>query len=233
MLLTEIQKSIFNTAKGGGLPSDDSRLNGRLIEYWIRYYRAFLMPQFTDFGKIIYPEIVQDLGCLTLTTVDKAECPSTIDWGENIKKVTIPSLIDLPENRGLVFVGFIDKQKPITITTAENIYWTQFRRFTANNTRAFMIGSDLYINSPDNAKLTYINVRGVFDDPTAITTKDSKGATVKFNPDKDSYPIPEGMVSLLVENILNKELNVAIKTNFDVTNNALQDTEVLRPAAKR
>lgn len=224
MTLTEIQKNIFNIAKGGGLASDDSRLNGKLIKFWIRYYRSKKLLEYTDFGKEIYPEIVQDLGCLTLTDTDKSECPN-VEFGCKIKKVEIPPLVDFPDNRGLTFVGLIDKQEPFSITSPDSIYWTRFRRFTPDSNRAYMIGNTLYVVTPEMTELKYINVRGVFEDPTQITRVDSDGNTILFDEDNDNYPIMDGMVADLVEEILRKELKVALTTGHDIENDSLDNAE--------
>lgn len=222
MTLSELVYNVLNIAKAGGVPNDDSRLNERLIKFWIRYYRAIFLNEFTDYGKDISPEIVQDLGCVQLTDIDKAECEVKV--GCTIKKAVIPQLVDLPNNRSLVFVGYIDKQKPIPMSDAETFYFTQYRRFTNKDIRGYMIGNKIYISSPSNRALSRINVRGVFENPEAIVKKDDQGNVVCYDPMTDQYPIPEGMVAKIMESILAKELTMSLNTKFDNINNANDDT---------
>ena len=168
-------------AKGGGIRSDDSRLNSRLMDYWIQYYRNFLIPEATDFGKLRFSELIQDLGCVKLTDVDMAECgvgdpgdggrfKNVVDlnWGCTIKKAEIPAMVDLPKERSLVYVGYINKQSPFEVITAEQSSLTPYRMITSKKPRAYRIGTSLYIISPKNKRLKYVNVRGIFEDPTKV-----------------------------------------------------------------
>lgn len=226
MLLNEIRYSIINTAKGGGVASDDSRLSSRLVDYWIKYYRNFLIPEMTEFGKILMPELIQDLGCQTLTTVDRAECVgalSSVEWDCDIKKVTIPALVDLPKDRGLIYVGSIGKNDPYDIITSEQESVYQHRLLVSRKIRAYRIGTTLYVVSPNNYRLKYVNVRGIFEDPTKVESCSTAATCACFNPEVDEFPFPDTLVPKLVAAIMERELQMSLMNIDDLTNDNIDN----------
>tara|TARA_R110002020_G_scaffold2532_10_gene12190 strand:+ start:2270 stop:2986 length:717 start_codon:yes stop_codon:yes gene_type:complete len=221
--LNEITHNIINIARSG-ISNDNDRLNSSQVKFWIRYYRAKLVFEFTNAGKNIDPQLLQDMGCITLTSVDKARCP-VATWGENIKHTTLPKIVDLPYNRALVFVGLTDKQTPIPISNAGTVHFARHNRFTSDIMRAYLIGSELYIDIPDTLKedVCYINVRGVFEDPQLVSICDEAGACVCLQ-DDDEYPLPARMIDMITEMILTKEIRFTASLPSDEYNNARQDS---------
>ena len=217
MTLNELAYNILNIARGG-LSSDDDRLNIRQIKAWIKYYRSYAILNYSQAGKEIDFQIVQDLGCVELTDVDKADCPSGL-WGCNIKKAAIPKLVDLPNDRGLVWVGLVDKQTPIILTSPNTLYFKQHQRFTGDMRRAYFIGGNIYVTDPFNEDICYINVRGIFDDPQDVCYTTSDGTSTYIG-DDDDFPLPNYMIPFINENILQKELNMSISTINDESNDA-------------
>jgi hypothetical protein len=203
--------------------SDDNRLTNRQIEFWIQYYRAKGVNEYTNYGKDIDPVFVQDLGTLKLEDVDKSDtsCPA-VEWGCTIKKVTIPKLASMPKNRALLFVGLIDKQTPIVIDDADVHKFARSTRFGKRMHRGYLIGQTLYIVIKDGFEdLKYINVRGVFEDPKTVSTIPGPGCeAVCFNPNTAEYPMPMSMVDYIVKNIVQTELNIGLRTQDDEINNA-------------
>lgn len=229
MLLNEIRYSIINTAKGGGVASDDSRLSSRLVDYWIKYYRNFLIPEATDFGKIYMPDLIQDLGCVALTTADVAECAGTlasVEYDCNIKKATIPNLVDLPKDRGLVYVGTIGKQEPYDTIMAEQESVYKHRLLVSQKPRAFRNGTTLYVVHPKNYRLKYVNVRGIFEDPTKVDYCNSAGSCDCFNIDTDQFPIPDMLVPKLVSLIMKNELNMSERVLDDLDNDNVDNARL-------
>jgi hypothetical protein len=215
--LNELAYNVLNIARGG-LSSDDDRLNIRQIKFWIRYYRSYAILNFSQSGKKIDFQLVQDLGCITLEDVDKADCPSVL-WGCNVKKAAIPKLVDLPNDKGLIWVGLVDKQTPIIITSPNVVHFKKHQRFTGDMRRAYFIGGNIYVTDPFNEDICYINVRGIFDDPKDVCYTTSDGNSTYID-DDDDYPLPNYMIPFIIENILEKELNVSINSINDETNDA-------------
>ena len=215
--LNELAYNVLNIARGG-LSSDDDRLNTRQIKFWIGYYRAKLTFEYTNAGKDIDPQLLQDLGVLKLKEIDSADSQA-VRWGCSVKYATIPKLIDLPNQRGLVFVGLVDKVTPIIISPPNVVELRKHLRFGAKLRRAYMVGDRLYVTDPFNEDICFINVRGIFDDPTAVEWVDEDGNTQCIGDDEE-YPMPEHYTSDIVSRIMQYELNMVIRTENDELNDS-------------
>jgi len=234
--LNELSYNVLNIARGG-LSSDDDRLNLRQIKFWIEYYRAKLIYEYSQQAvsrhkaesTTIDPQLVQDLGLLTLEEVDKADS-NVIDWNCTVKRVAIPKLVDLPNNKGLVWVGLADKQTPIILTPSNIVGIRKNLRFTGNMRRAYFIGGYLYVTDPFNEDICYINVRGIFDKPLDVEVTGADGV-VSCITDEDQYPMPEYYVSDIVQRILSIELNMLIRSPNDEINDS-RETQVEQTRAR-
>lgn len=215
--LKELTYNVLNIARGG-LSSDDDRLNERQIAFWIGYYRARKIYEESRGGRSIDPQLLQDLGCLELKKVDKANCPEVL-WGCGVKRVAIPKVVDLPKNRGIAWIGLVDKQEPIILSSPDVLYFRDKQRFTGNMRKAYFIGGYLYVTDALNEDIKWINVRGVFDDPLAIETKDAdgNGQCITW---EDEYPMPEHYISDIVQRIMQYELNMSIRAVNDEVNDS-------------
>jgi hypothetical protein len=219
-------------ASGGNGNTDDSKLPLRQIQFWINNYRASGLYEFTEAGREIDPQLVQDLGIVKLTSVDKSDsnCPN-VPWGCKIKKVVIPKLIDLPLNRSLVFVGLIDKQTPIQLDHADTHIFRAATRFGKLFTRAYLVHNTLYVVTSDNApSLKYINIRGVFENPVEVETYPYEGCDPKcYSFENDEYPMPARMYEYVLRKIMVNELQMSLQTVDDEINNARQENAKLQP----
>jgi hypothetical protein len=227
--LNELTYNILNIARGG-LSSDDDRLNERQIAFWIRYYRAKSIFFDSNGGRNIDQQLVQDLGCLMLEEVDKADCPEVL-WGCNVKRVKIPKLVDLPDNRGLMFVGLLDKTTSFIMTPPNVMQFAAHRRFTGNMRRAYLIGQHVYVTDPFNEDIKYINIRGIWDNPQEVEYTDGDGNTSCIT-DDDQYPMPERYVADIVNQILRIELNMTVQSTNDEFNDSREANQPINDAAQ-
>jgi hypothetical protein len=220
--LDELSYNILNIARGG-LSSDDDRLNIRQIKFWIKYYRAYYVKQLSlkqslrDVA-ILDPQLVQDLGCLKLEEVDKADCPDAL-WGQNIKRVEVPKLIDIPLDKSITFVGLIDKITPIIMGNPNTSYFKSRQRFTGNMRRAYFIGKYLYVTDPFNEDICHINVRGIFDDPTQVSYTDADGEVQCYRDDEE-YPMPMSFIPEVNTAIMQRELQMTVNGTNDEINDS-------------
>jgi hypothetical protein len=224
--LNEYAYNIRNIARQGRGTSDDDKLSIKQIKFWIQGYRAKGINLATDYGKDIDPQLIQDLGVLPLKEVDKADsnCPA-ISWGCSIKKVELPKFIDFPQNRAVMFVGKIDKQTPLDYNKADIHKFKAETRFGHKRSKAYLIGNTLYVELTESEReMEYINVRGVFEDPTKVEYFPSAGCeAVCYDDAKDEYPMPMSMYEYVLSEILQKELNFTVQSVSDELNNARQD----------
>jgi hypothetical protein len=224
--LNEFAYNIRNIGRAGNSDADDENIKISMVKFWINGYRAKLIFEFTNAGKLIDPQLVQDLGVVPLEEVDKADsdCPECVKWGCNIYKVDIPKLVDLPNNRGLLFVGLIDKQTPIALDYPDTSKFKRATRFGNKFDRSYLIGNTLYVTTTnENLDLKYINIRGVFEDPREAFNYVAPGCDKKCYSDDDPYPIPMRMYEPITNNILRTELNMAINAVNDELNDGRQN----------
>tara|TARA_R110002072_G_scaffold1582_2_gene13150 strand:- start:6069 stop:6776 length:708 start_codon:yes stop_codon:yes gene_type:complete len=232
MTLSELSYNIKNLAASGQGNNDDSTLTIRQVEFWIRAYRAKGILNITDYGKNIDPQMVQDLGVIPLLEVDAADsnCPK-VEWGCKIKKIELPKLVDFPYNRGLLFVGKIDKRSPFILDSSDVSIFKESTAFGKQMSRCYLVGNTMYIKLYNNdVDMKYINVRGVFEDPTKVYEWPTEGCTPKcYDPMKDEYPMPLSMYEYVTGSIMQKELNMIIQTKEDETSNAKDEQGVENP----
>lgn len=228
--LNELAYNILNIARGG-LSSDDDRLNIRQIKFWIKYYRSYFIKQ--DGLKqslrdqiLLDPQLVQDLGCLELEEIDKADCPEGF-WGTYIKRVKIPKLVDLPNEKAINFVGLADKLTPIILVPADVAFFKGFQRFTGNMRRAFIIGEYIYVTDPFNEDICRINFRGIFDDPTSVSYTSESGAIHCYDDDEE-YPMPMSFIPEITTAIMQRELNMTIQAVNDELNDSREQNGKLK-----
>lgn len=226
--LNELAYNIRNIARAGQGNSDDDRLQIRQIKFWIRYYRAEGINQITDYGKDIHPQMVQDLGIVPITEVDASDpnCPD-VEWGCTIGKVKLPKFVNFPMNRAVVFAGKIDKRQNFILGNADVDEFKAETRFGKLTTRATMIGENLYLQlAPNDKDIAYMNIRGVFEDPTKVNTYAKPGCEPEcFDDAKSEYPLPLNLYTYVLGQILSRELAWDAQSVNDELNNARKDNQ--------
>jgi len=202
--------NILDVANGGRI-NRSITYSPRLVANWIRYYRNVLLKQDIKKNAYVPQGYVQDLGCLCLQFADASMC-KTKCWGEPVAYITIPEVIDLPDNMGLTFFGLIDKQTKIILSDYNYGNYHNYNRFTPKNKLwAEKIDNTIYIHGFDPVfPPEYVNVQGVFADPTELSFCPCQGAEpICFDWDSTPYPIPPGMESTLYDLIFEKEVGIA------------------------
>jgi hypothetical protein len=226
--LNELAYNIRNIARSGQGNSDDDRLTISQIKFWISYYRSEGILQTTNYGKEIHPQMVQDLGVVPLVEVDAtdSDCP-TVQWGCKVKKVVVPKFVDFPKDRAIVFVGKIDKREPFILGNADVSYFKSATQFGTMMSRVSMIGDNMYFQLNDrDSELEYVNIRGVFEDPTKVDQYAVAGCKPDcFNDATSEYPLPLNLYVYVLSNILQKELQWNEAAVNDELNNARKDNQ--------
>lgn len=226
--LNEMIYNIRNVADAG-VSSRAQNVSDRQIAFWIKYWRSWLINWDLNLRGLLDVSWEQDLGCMDLLTVDKADC-AKYNWGDNVKKVVIPQLVKINQRTQMIlptltFVGLIDKETRIPMDfggygSLEN--YVMYKN-PKKGLRWKLIGNTIYLigikentDIIDDDELCAINVRGIFDDVT-----DSCGGAIKpcFDWDKDCYPIPSHLEAMLYGKIWERELGLVAQTKQDVKNN--------------
>lgn len=230
--MATIQEIVFNirNTPSGGRSHRARGFSNRQIEFMVRACRAFLV--YADVSKYgdPNPQFEQDLGCVSLQTVDQADCK--MEWGEDVKKVVIPRVIDCkgPDGKSknlLTFFGLINKQTRIYLPNEQYGDLDEHVPFKKKNgKRAYMIGQTIYVTGTQgNAKkLCAVNVRGVFYDPTLVQTCGAEGLDARcFDKEKDCYPIPAHLEQSLYDMVFERYIDKG-RLPEDITNDEKKQT---------
>ena len=222
--LNEISYNILNIARSG-IATDDDRISMRQIKYWVRYHRALIVKQLAQANQYLEPQYFQDMGCVELEEVDKASCPDPA-WGCDIKKAVIPKIITFSRKKATSFIGLIDKQTPITLTTPNVVAFAKHKKYTNKMRRAYFINDDLYVEFDNTLykDLKYINIRAIFEDPMVVNFCDESGGCSCLS-DDDEYPLHLNMIEKVTQDVIAKEIRPIITFPNDQLNDA-KDVDV-------
>jgi len=225
-----------NLARAGQANSDDDSLGDRQIKFWIQGYRAVGIEQITDFGKNIHPQLLSDFGILELTEIDEADTAACqgIEWGCTIKKTTIPKIVSLPDNRGLVFIGKIDKKTNFDRDKPDTAEFSSSTRFAHVISRYFIVGTTVYVMLSEKDKdIKYINGRGVVEDPTQLKWLEGVAGEecteICFDDAVHEYPMPMNLYEFVATKIMTKELGMTLQTVESLLNNARNEIQTVQP----
>ena len=221
--LAQIVSNIRNTPDGGRAQRA-RRYSDKQIKLWVRETKNTLIYRDVKQNGEPSPQWVMDLGCVPLTTVDQADCPNA-EWGEDVKKLVLPKVIDLPNNAGVYFFGLIDKKTRIYLPDGNYGDLDDYVPFQANNKRqAQQIGNNIYLYGKDITKLCWVNLQLIPDDPTEVTLCASENVEPRcYDPNVDCYPIPSHLEGVLYDMIFARYIDIAAKVKQDITNNELPE----------
>ena len=240
--MSTLRQQVYNVRNSNSAGRSHRALTAsdRQIAFWIKCARNFLM--YADASKKDEVSVgwEQDLGCVTLAKVDQADCPNK-EWGEIVQKVSIPRVLDLQDNGGITFFGLIDKRTRIYLP---NTNWGSLDDHMPYKKKkwyeAAMIGNAIYLYPSLTGealhdsmaistlkKLCVVNIRGIFEDPTEVTTCASEGVeAVCFDWDNDCYPIPPHIEPIMYKYIDDNYILSKAMLPQDTKNDELRQTIV-------
>jgi len=217
--LNTIITDLLNIIRGAKI-SQSETISRRQIEDWINQYRALLIKQDIDKGKMPNPDYIQELPSLILEVVDKSlesDLQSEMNYMRTV--LELPNTIDFNFKPGFTYVGTIDGRE-IQMVPEGRSYWQQFKRFTKSTPLAFLRNKRMYIHTV--TPLKYITVRGIFEIPMeASRFINTSLSTQTYDTINDRYPIPINMVPVLKEMILQKELGIIYQAPSDNKNDGV------------
>jgi|TARA_R100000030_G_scaffold86824_1_gene70326 hypothetical protein len=227
MTLNEIAYNILNLVRGGR-SNNNEHISLDQIKFNIKYYRAMLIRR--DFARngIITRHLEQDLGCLELEKVDASKCcnlPTHCAVYKTIKK--IPKTVRFNFRDSITHVSDVTGLGTIPMVENHTVQWLPYDKYVKERMKAYMIEDYLYVYNADGLK--FINVRGVFEDPSDLALYDCDGSDC-YSDDID-FPIPMDMLQTITQGIMSGELMMLATSVNDTTNDTLQDKGA--PAAKK
>lgn len=204
--------------KASGVQSDDELLSPRQIKFWILNTRATLIRQ--DVGnkkRSISGNIIQSLGCVPVVYSDAAQCCGLSIGCSVLRTVNkIPRPIELQYRDLLTRIGPVDITKPgysiIEYSRAPFIS-TKY-----NIPDAFYHNEYVFVLNPPPL-IEYINIQGVFEDPTEAAKFTHCDGTQCYS-DDDSFPISDHMVETMKQLIKEVDLKTIISVPTDYSGDA-------------
>jgi hypothetical protein len=202
MTLNEIAYNIKNIVEGGAITLD-SNISIRHIQAMIHYHRAQLLLKYTDNGRYISSAII-----------------SQYDDYLNNGYIDIPPVLGFSNNKAIVSIEITkdgEKQSvPLCYGPDKEFFFES--RFGPSDERVIaVIGDD-----EDTGYTRRIYFYSGLDELTsgnviirAVSSQPLDGP--------NGYPIPEELISTLVETILKKEFNVILSVGKDYTDNTVDD----------
>jgi len=219
MTLDEIAYNILNLVRGGR-SNVSEHISLAQIKFNIKYYRAMLIRRDYARNGNITRHLEQDLKCIKVEKVDATKCCRLPARASVYKSVEpIPKTVRLNFKDAITHVGDITGLETIPIVDPITVQWLPYDKYTNHERRAYMIEDHIYIYNANG--LSYINIRGIFEDPESLATFDCEGNDC-YN-STDDYPIPMDMIQAITEGIASKELQLLATTPSDTTNDNAQD----------
>jgi hypothetical protein len=172
----------------------------------VHYHRANLLIQYTDNGKKASNSIFQV----------EAVSPSA-------SGITL-GLVGFNDNRAIRSIAYKDDTSvdssyvPLPIVQNHDRMFINNSRFIlkANSKIATLSDRKLYVWEGESIVSDgALEINGVFSDPTTVSSYTSDEVT--------EYPIPEELIPLLVQNVLQLEFNVMLSNNAKTPNNQVDE----------
>jgi hypothetical protein len=219
MLLSEIVYNIKNLM-AGGVQSDDNPLSDTQLGFIVGYYRAKLIRQDQQKGRLNKQLFIQNLGKLPLIQADKNECCDITSCILRTK-FAIPTPLETFDSLNITFVGTIDG-RPFDQRTHNVLYWNKHAKYTGKEPKWYYQNGYIYIiNAP--GMITNINIQGIFEDPlyAAQTECSCQEQPVDCGSLDFDYKMPLHYVDLIVKLVAQTEMTILTGLPQDLTNDSM------------
>lgn len=219
MKASEIVYQILNELKSGAV-SDDNVYSDRFILSLVNAYRAKLIRQDKSAGKLITGYYVQNLGEVELIKADKNECTIVSDCILRSKN-PLPKAVDTSGTEMITYVGVLDWNLKFDRVSANTAHYSQFAKYVGKEPKYITLGDYLYVVNPPTNVLKYINVQGVFENPSEANSFRTCGNKIDCYTNLDyEYPL-----SLTISDAIRKLVIDEIKSGRVEARDTSNDTQ--------
>jgi len=203
MTLDEIAYNILNLLRGGR-SSNDELISIEQIKFNIKHYRAMFIRRDYARNGYVSNHLEQDLGCIDLERVDASKCCNLPqDCPVYRTKRKLPKTVRFNLSDAFTFIGKPNGTGTIPKIEAYEIEFLPYDKYTSRHTKYYIIDEYIYVYEPKG--LEAINIRGVFEDPEAV----SNFATCDDGDCYDAYsdfPLPMDMASAIPDGMAAEKL---------------------------
>jgi len=198
----------------GGRLSDDFLPSYAQLSFIADYKRAQYIKQDQNKNYFDNDQFYQDLGCINMIPVDKAEC-CVIELDCNVLRteVQIPKLIRL-NNRLPIKISAVEKQSRFTIILPERVPFLGHTKHPQLGVKVYWLNNYLYI--PESLDIKAINVRAILENPSNAKTFICDGEACYT--DLSEYPLTADMLDLITKDVMGNELRFLLQTVSDEEN---------------
>lgn len=226
--LNEIAYDLLNLIRAGRSVAGET-ISIDQVKFWVVNTRAQLIRNEANKQRTIDPELVQDLGCLELETVDAALCCNiSVDCNVVRTKKSIPGFIEVNQKPLITRVGPINRTAPqYDFIPIERLPFEFQNKFTKNQIKSYIHGDHIYLaghkDNIDLFTLSYVNILGVFEDPRTLS--DFKCDNDACYTDDSSFKIKRWMIEQMKSQILQLDLQTIAGTFTDKTSDSKLNLE--------
>lgn len=225
MTLSEIIFDLLNIVRGG-VQSSTELISDRQVAFWISNTRNLLIQRDYDKGRSISDNIIQDLGCIDVSKVDASACCG-IKVNCNIVRtnVKIPNPIETSQRDLITRVGPISLVAPsYTFIPYHRAPWAGNGKYNQNSIFAFLHENYIYVMGKDTEKFKRINVQGVFEDPTKVSSFNTCAGKACYT-NNSEYPISGKYIEILKEMILKTNFKLIVTSPTDISGDTKANPE--------
>ena len=207
--------------------SDDDSLTDRQLAFIINYYRAKLLEQEANLGRRMNSNVIQNLGKVSLIKADKNECCEIDNCILRIEN-PLPKALDTNRYDLVTYVGLLNGNKSFQRTDVNKVPYDKYATYTSNQPKWYQVSDYIYIVNPPTHLLKYINIKGVFEDPTAAQLY--RTCSCPGNDEADcwkgfdyEYPISITMLDTIYKMMFDAEFKFGNILAQDTTNDTKDD----------
>lgn len=213
----EIVYNLLNIYEAGRI-NDDFTPSYQQMSFIVDYKRAQYIRQDQTKNYFDSEQFYQDLGCVSVIKVDKAEC-CEVDFGCDVARtsVQIPAFLRL-NNRYGVKLFAVDKTSRFQQILPERTPFYNERKYPAMTIPYYIINNYAYF--PYSPNLLDVNIRAILSKPEEAKSFVCSGKSCYT--DDSEYPMTQDMIDLITKDIFSNEIRM-LMTTFEDKQNDGQD----------
>lgn len=216
----EIVYNWINLIEGGRV-TDDLIPSYQQLSFIADYKRAQYIRQDQTKNYFDNDQFYQDLGCIEMVKVDKAECCTIgLDCEVLRTSVKLPSILRLKDRMGLK-ISAIDRQSRFTIVLPERSPFLGHTKYPQLGLKVYYLNGYIYI--PESLDIRAINVRALLETPSDGNS--FLCDNVACYTDDSEYPMTADLLDLITKDVFGNEMKYLLQIANDQSNDATQNRQ--------
>jgi len=203
---------------------DDEDLDIRKVKHDVHLKRALFIRNELNKNRTIDINLVQTLGCVEVEWANPIECciDIPIDCKLLRTKERIPNAIELHNSKLITRVGSIFlMNKKFNFVSYDRFIFSGNTEYNKNEIYATLHDGYIYLksNSLSLNGIKYIDIQGVFEDPSEVANFKDCDGKVCYS-DDDTYPVNMWMEDYIKSALIEEYFKVTLRATKDTANDA-------------